>query len=119
MLLSAGRPKIRVALGHMTALAALLLCGECRGALLAELAALGLRAAGGTDGAGDLGDVTRLGPVDFTGLGLNLLARGVGLRGRHLFVEIRCAVFTEAGLLVPTDRLTDPVPAARALFEDR
>src|SRR4051794_3221032 len=101
------RTKLRIALGVVAAAGAFLLRRQRAAALLAELAALGFDAAVRADGAGDLRHVARLGPVDGARLLLHLLARGVGLRGSHLFVEIGRAVLAEAGLLVPADRLAD------------
>ena len=78
-----------------------------------------LRAALAADRAGDLLDLARLRPVDLAGLCLDLLARGLGLRRRHLLVEVGRAGLAEPCLLVPADRLADPLAAARALLEDR
>src|SRR4051794_30948978 len=117
--LPALRTELRPALGLVSASFALLLRLQRRAAFLAELAALRLHAARRADGAGDLVDLAALRPVDLARLRLNLLARGLGLRGGHFFIEIGRAVLAEPGFLVPADRLADPVAAARALLEDR
>src|ERR1043165_9278375 len=75
-------------LGLVSAAGALALRREVRAAVGAELRALRLRAALAADGAGDLADVARLRPVDLARLLLDLLARGLGLRRGHLFVEV-------------------------------
>src|SRR2546430_2039159 len=103
----------------MSATAALLFCVVRGAAFGTELAALRFCAAGAADGAGDLIDLARLGPVHLARFGLDLFARGFGLRCGHLFIEIGRAGLAEAGLLVPADRLADPVAAARALLEYR
>src|SRR5690349_16965979 len=116
-------PALRTELRRPLRLVAALLAGALGAhglaALGAALAALGLRAAALADRAGDVADVALLGPVHGPGLLMNLLARGLGLRGGHLLVEVGRAALAEAGLLVPADRLADPVSAARALLEDR
>src|SRR4051794_15535625 len=117
--LPALRTELRPALRLVSASFALLLRLQRRAAFLAELAALRLHAARGADGAGDLIDFAALRPVDLARLRLNLLARCLGLRGSHFFIEIGRAVLAEPGFLVPADRLADPVAAARALLEDR
>src|SRR5258705_6167839 len=103
----------------MPAAAAFLLRGVCGSAFGTELSALRFCAARCADGAGDLVDLALLRPIHLTRLRLNLFARGLGLRRRHLFVEIGRAGLAEAGFLVPADRFADPVAAARALLEDR
>ena len=45
------------------------------------------------------------------------VAHGLGAVGREVFLEIRRALFTQAGLGVPADLRADPLAAARALFE--
>src|SRR5262245_56430975 len=111
--------ELRRSLRLLSAAAALLLRRQRRAALLAELAALRLRAALRADRAGDLADVARRRPVDRARLLLNLLARRFRLRGGHLLVEVGRAVLAQPRLLVPADRLAHPVAAARALLEDR
>src|SRR5258707_139407 len=82
------RTELRRPLRLVSASGARFLRRQSGAAFLAELAALRLHAALRADGAGDGGDVAGLGPVDRAGLFLDLLARGVGLRGGHLLVEV-------------------------------
>src|SRR5882672_3014637 len=103
----------------MSALRARFLGADGGAAFGAELASLRFRAALAADGAGDLLDVALFGPVDGARLLLDLFARGRGLCGGHLLIEVGRAVLAEAGLLVPADRFTDPVAAAVALLEGR
>src|SRR5262245_17119285 len=82
------RAELRRPLRLVAAAAARFLRRQRGAALLTELAALRLRAALWANGAGDFADVARLGPIDGTRLLVNLLARGLSLRGGHLFVEV-------------------------------
>src|SRR6202008_4415715 len=119
ILLPAFRTELRRSLGLVAALGAGGFEGERGAAVVTELAALRLRAAFAADSAADRSHVALFGPVDGTRFLVDLFARGLGLRGGHLFIHVGRARFAEPGFLVPAYRLANPVAAARALLERR
>src|SRR5438445_562161 len=101
------------------ALAALVPRPQVGAALRAELPALGLRLALRAARDHLAVEVQPLRLVPLAHLRVDLLHLGLRLRGRDLLLGLRRAVRAQPALLVPADRVADPLAAADALREVR